>query len=243
MDALGHIFASDVNLSFPAPGFAQLWADEMGNAGDPSDGFDSDLAQTTSDLSTIETDLSLLDDILAIQLLLGDPTGPSDLSTRTPFMQAHISAANVDLASLNNLALAVGLQPFTNTLPNTQPTPGQTMTPNTAQACSGTNTIVQYNASALNPVVGVNINDPFDVGATFVGGTLETNGDPSFFNATFTINVHLDDTAPQEICILTGPPVGGLPPGVYYVQLNLNFNLDQGNGTGTLLLCVEITLT
>lgn len=242
MDALGHIFSSDVNLSYPVPGFAQLWSDEMGNAGDPSDGFDSALAQTIGDVNTIESDLALVDEILGIATLLGDPTGPSDIVTKTPYMQAHIASANDDLAALNQLALDLGLQPFTDTVPNITSTTGQSLTPNTQAACSTSNNLVQYYASALNPGVGVEINDPFDVPCTFVGGTLETNGDPAFFTATFPLNLYFDGSTPQQVCILEGPLVGYLQPGVYYVQLNLNFNLAQGLGTGTLQLCVEITL-
>ena len=130
-DALGHILPGDINLAYPAPGFGQLVADILGNAGGPDDGFDAAYAQTVSDLDSLLTLLDAIDFILGIGTLLGDPTGDSILIDATPQMQANIAASNADYAALAALALEVGLTP-----PSLQPpsTTGSSGAPNPGPA-------------------------------------------------------------------------------------------------------------
>jgi len=130
-DALGHIMPGDINLAYPAPGFGDLVAGELGNAGGPDDGFDAAYAQTVSDLDTLLTLLDAIDFILGIGTLLGDPTGESILIEATPQMQANIDASNADYAALAALALEVGLTP-----PSLQPpsTTGSSGAPNPGPA-------------------------------------------------------------------------------------------------------------
>jgi len=120
-DALGHILPGDINLAYPAPGFGQLVADILGNAGGPDDGFDAAYAQTVSDLDSLLTLLDAIDFILGIGTLLGDPTGDSILIDATPQMQANIAASNADYAALAALALEVGIQPPSLTPPGSNP--------------------------------------------------------------------------------------------------------------------------
>lgn len=149
-DALGHIEPGDIVLSYPAPGFGDLVTDILGNAGGPDDGFDEAYAQTLSDLSTIQDALDLLDAILGLSILLGDPTGESDLVTNTPYLQANIANVTADLAALNALALDVGITPPTSTPP---PAPSGSAPPGSSGGTGGSTT--ECASSYTYPVTAV----------------------------------------------------------------------------------------
>lgn len=145
IDYYGHISAEDAVLSFDAPSFAQLVSDELGNAGSPSDGFDSTLLQAYSDLDALANLIDFLDGVTDVTLGLNDVLSENPLAAETPLLESNLADLAADLGGFITVTAPVGITPPADSgtpAPPAQPAPARVMremvtVTGPVRACSG----------------------------------------------------------------------------------------------------------
>ena len=221
-DALGHIATTDVDLNYPTSDFLDLVLNTLGNAGDPSDGFDQQLAQTVNDSATILNDLDAIDAILGLSVLLGDPTGDSVLSDNTPGMQANLANAANDVGALNDLALTVGITPLSGTPPSPTGPPPSNPTTQTCEGCSA--------SSAIAPLTVAQTGQPQTVPANFINvfqktiyltSLVLTSSADGVFTLTPEIGVNVPYNETVSLGALVFTDTG---PGLYCATMEAGFS-------------------
>lgn len=234
-DALGHIAPTDIDLNYPAPDFLDIVLQTLGNAGDTSDGFEADYAQSVNDLGTILNDLDAVDFILGLDILLGDPTGESHLVENTPRLQADLANAQGDYNALTALALSVDIQPPPDSggLGPGGPTPTTGGQP--AACTSGTNEQIGF----IGIADGTRQSFPLDLtsasevsGDTIVSVTLDQDSDPTFSLESFAPVPTTSPTAQHAADVLwTSNTPGNYLAGVTVIYAQ----------RGTIHLCIQVT--
>lgn len=235
MDALGHISATDAPLAFPQSTFAQLYADIMGNAGDPDDGFDSALTATANNLATIQSDLDAIDIILGLGILLGDPTGDSVLAANDAAFQDNIANVNADLDAFNNLALAVGVTPIDVSAPDPNAPQATNVTSSFCQAYEQQSDFLgEFTATATGQKQTLRITWQNTSGNVWQTVYPVLIANPQFF-FFFTIAPEPGRVQPGETVTLGTLTFTDTGAGLYCCQFQLSDNYDQFGSYGVLI--------
>lgn len=245
MDLWGHLTEADVLPAFTPPTFTQTVSDTLGNLGDPTDGFDSQLAQANSDLDSIGNLIDLLDGPVDSLLGFADGVDDNPLAQSTSLLQQNIASASADRDAFVQLVAPNQAPP-----PNTGGAPSAPATGNVpsptpaAAAACGQGSFLTINATASVGQLwfgGISIpQSPFDVAATVIGSRIVPSTDTQYFNLTSLINVPVGFDGPYNVANMSG----NFPdPGTYVCQVELDFQLSGGQGTGSLTVCVVVTVS